>query len=517
MYTNGISNVEEQYIYLSTPSENPFTVRIMDGGCENLLAEIIISNDNPGRYTIGSRESIMVTALANKIAVPLQGMGVCLQAPEPFYANLRMQNSAQSGSLTAKGRIGTGTTFRTGKILEYELAINKNRSRSSFIGVLALEDDTRIRIADLPPELVITNSRRGEEFLTTLNKGESYILGVDMSMPNVTVESANAFMGALVESTNGKPIAVSCGGILSAPVANDGQDMGLDQPVPVEWIGNEYIAVRGNGGAVQERPIVIAHYNSTKVYVNGSNTPLVTLNEGEYFPIPTAYYESRGNMFIETDKPSYVYQMLSSTGRDVNLSLNFLPPINCFQPREVNNIADVNKIGNTQFTGGIILVTTSDAILEVEDDNGPVVLPAPTPVPGRVIFSTYRINNLVGDVKVVSDGAIQVGIFGQSGARGWAGYYAGFPTDVPFLTVVNDDPRDPNGRCYNGVTLKVIGTNYDKYFWYKDNEFLLEETSGSIFTGPYGAGEYSVKGLIENCGETLLSTSIPVEDCPDPL
>ncbi|MEL6192397.1 MAG: PKD domain-containing protein, partial [Bacteroidota bacterium] len=206
--------------------------------------------------------------------------------------------------------------------------------------------------------------------------------------------------------------------------------------------------------------------------------------------------------------------MLSSTNVNVNLSLNFLPPINCFQPREVNNIAAVDQIGGVQFTGGIILVTTSVANVEVEDDNGAVVLPAPTPVPGRPAFSSYRIDGLTGRIRVTSDGALQVGVFGQSGARGWAGYYAGFPTDVPFLTELGT--VGTSGDCTDGTTLFVIGGNYDKYLWYQDGEFLLEETVGSLFTGPFGGGEFAVKGVLDGCGESKLSTSV-VFECPDSL
>ncbi len=336
-----------------------------------------------------------------------------------------------------------------------------------------------------------------------------------MNDPLTSVESANALMGALVESTNGKSIVLSCGSILGAPTDDDGQDMGLDQPVPIEWIGTEYIAVKGNGGPVQERPIVIAHEDGTEIYVNGAPDPLAVINAGEFFAIPEVNYGAgRGNMYIRTSEPSYVYQMLSSTNRNVNLSLNFLPPINCFQPREVNNIASVDQIGGVQFNGGIILVTTSVANVEVEDDNGVVNLPLPTPVQGRPAFSSYRINGLEGSVRVTSDGALQVGVFGQSGARGWAGYYAGFPTDVPFLTQLGT--VGASGDCTEGTTLFVIGGNYDKYLWYQDGEFLLEETVGSLFTGPFGGGEFAVKGVLEGCGESKLSTSI-VFDCPDSL
>ncbi|MEM9933043.1 MAG: PKD domain-containing protein, partial [Bacteroidota bacterium] len=251
----------------------------------------------------------------------------------------------------------------------------------------------------------------------------------------------------------------------------------------------------------------------TEVYVNGEANPIAVLNAGEYFPIPTVNYgANRGNMYVQTSNPAYMYQMLSSTDVNINLSLNFVPPINCFQPREVNNIASTDQIGNTIFSGGVILVTTTDAVLEVTDGNGVVNLPAATPVPGNAIFSTYRIDGLVGNVSVVSDGALQVGVFGQSGAIGWAGYYAGFPTENPFLTSLS--LGGGGDVCRDGSYLFVLGSEYDRYLWYRDGEFLVEEPTGSLFTGPYGGGEYTVQGVLDGCGQTSLSTAFEFE-CPD--
>ncbi|MEM9933044.1 MAG: PKD domain-containing protein [Bacteroidota bacterium] len=516
VYTSNISHLAEQYIYLSTPSVNPVTVSIMDGACGNVIDEVIISKANPARYDIGGGETRIATALVGNLNRPLQGRGYCLKAAVPFYANLRMMQPSQSGSLTAKGTIGAGTTFRTGKILEQDDSVPA-RSRSSYVGILALENGTEIRVSDFPPETIFANGAEDDELLATLNRGESYLVGVNMGNPNTSLESANALLGALVESTNGKPIVLSCGSILGAPTLGDGQDMGIDQPVPYEWVGTEYIVVRGNGGPMQETPIVVAHHNRTRIFVNGNPIPIATIDAGDYFVIPAENYGgARGNMYIRTSKPSYVYQMLSSTNKNVNLGMNFVPPINCFQPREVNNIASADQIGEINFVGGIIIVTATGAVVEVEDDNGLVAIPDPTVVPGRVLFSTYRIDGLVGNVRVTSSGALQVGVFGQSGTRGWAGYYAGFPTDAPFLTELNVGNPTPEKDCLEGKNLVVIGGTYDKYLWYKDEEFLLEETTGSLFTGPYGGGEYAVKGLLIGCGESKLSATISYE-CPDTL
>lgn len=508
-YSTNINVPEEQYLYLSTPSPDPITVRIQDGACENLIEEVVISNDQPLRYNIGANETRMITGNDQNILQPLNDMGYCLQSDGLFFANVRMQNANQGGSLTSKGVEGAGTVFRVGKLWEVEEFYTEG-NRSNFVSIMALEDGTQIRISDMPANTKFANGFIGGEVLATLNKGESFIAGIDLLDPTVSIESRNALMGALVESLNGQPIVLSCGSYLGGNRAATGQDVGIDQPVPADKVGEEYILVKGDGNEEQETPIVIAHEDNTQVFINGNNVPEITLNGGEYYRVPEAFYGgARGNMYIRTSNPSYIYQMLASDESNANVSLNFIPPINCFQPSSVNNIPDVDRIGDVLYLGGMLVVALTGSAVEVTDGNGLVDLPAPQLVPGKEDFSTYRIENLTGDVRIESEGALQVGIFGENNAVGWSGYYAGFPRTKPILSQLA-----LGDVCANGGVLSVLGGGYDTYEWYKEGEFLLVETIGSLNTGPYGAGSYSVRGILDGCGISEFSDALVV-DCEE--
>lgn len=83
------------------------------------------------------------------------------------------------------------------------------------------------------------------------------------------------------------------------------RDAAIDQPVPENIIGKDYVFVRGNGTDQTEFPIIIGTQNGTDIFVNGSSTPIATINNGEYFEIPGSNYSSSNigaNMTVITSK-----------------------------------------------------------------------------------------------------------------------------------------------------------------------------------------------------------------------
>lgn len=93
-------------------------------------------------------------------------------------------------------------------------------------------------------------------------------------------------------------------------------DIIMDQSVPVERLGNEFVLVKGNGNvsAQMEDALIIATENNTEVRINGG--PVVaTLNEGQFYrvngpnagaPANNVNYINQGNehynMYIKTSK-----------------------------------------------------------------------------------------------------------------------------------------------------------------------------------------------------------------------
>lgn len=167
-------------------------------------------------------------------------------------------------------------------------------------------------------------------------------------------------------------------------------------------------------------------------------------------------------------------------------------------------------MAGTLVTGGVTIiaaVNTPDANIQVTDGNGPVTLPASTPVAGSTDWKTFFIPNLNGAVSVQSTGPMAVGFFGYNGARGVAGYFSGFDT-VP---EVNLEIRGGSG-CFVGSTIFEATGNFDAYQWYGDG--VLIPGANAPDYAPSIAGDYFVRGTKGPC--TYDSQSIQALYCdPD--
>jgi gliding motility-associated-like protein len=133
-----------------------------------------------------------------------------------------------------------------------------------------------------------------------------------------------------------------------------------------------------------------------------------------------------GNLFLQTSKPAYVYQFLGGSSSQSTPGMNFIPPISCGMPYEVNEIPDIQSIGNASYTGGIFAITEAGATLSI---NGEVQSGA-VEVNGYENWETYRILGLSGDIAVASTGPVAVGLFGSSADAGFSGYYSGFSLNI---------------------------------------------------------------------------------------
>ena len=176
----------------------------------------------------------------------------------------------------------------------------------------------------------------------TLNRGESVVIS---GYTNV-LGNLDGFLGALL--TSNKPIVVNTGNMAGGMnTATAGQDFNLDQIVPLEQVGTEYIIMKGNGSNNSEFPLIIAHENNTEIFVNGNPTPIATLNAGQFFLIPTSNFLGSGNnfnMYIESSKPIFLYQIVAGSQSDSTTVFYFITPISCFSKRIVDLIQDNNKI-----------------------------------------------------------------------------------------------------------------------------------------------------------------------------
>ncbi len=490
-----------QYLYISTPETVPFLIEIRDGA-GSVLAILEVSNAQPQRYDIGSTNDTKVVVLPEAVHKVLIGKGLVLEGPRKFYVNFRFHSDSQfqAGDLTCKGTAALGKVFRIGHVWQ---ASTSNSRRSNFIGVMAYEDSTTVTLSDF--DIGVDFEINGVSTPVTgpqvfnLRKGESvvmtqYLTGSPSGQP------PNGLIGALLSAS--RPVAVNVGSWTGSPVNDNSNDVGLDQIAPFDLMGEEYILNKGNGSAILETPIVVAHLNNTQVRLNGSSTPIATLNAGEKIRIETSNYTAQNNLYILCSKPAYVYQMIGGvpTGGDQQRTagLIFVPPVSCGIPNAVDNIFQPNLIGNLAFDGGLMITAMRDSAVTLRVDGAIVSLGAANTVAGNPDFVTYRnitafnSSNPPTVASVIAEGAVQVALFGRNGAAGYGAFYSGF-SQAEKANISLSNPGD--GICPD--TLYATG-RFDGVQWFLGDSLVSSGAQDTMYIA-FTNGQFIARGYLGVC------------------
>ncbi len=501
--TGWLSYNYEQLVYISTPSDEPFEVAIRNGSRE-LLETITISNANPYVYKGLSyysthNDEIMIQSDYHTV---LENRGLIFEGEKKFYVNYRAKegrgsqnsvtNLVHGGSLTTKGRSALGLNFRIGHFFS-----SKRRGTLNFFALMTTEDNTKVVISDFNNGIkpFYADGNLNAPFDLVFPKaGMSYVLAIE-SHEEI---SRNALMGALISAN--KPITVNCGSWVNSPSEESKADIGIDQILPIESLGKEYVLVKGAGSDLLETPIVVAHYENTEIYINGNAQPETVIEPGDFFVIPSDFYSSNENMYIRSNKNIYVYQSLGGTKESQTGGMNFVPPMSCSDKAEVNLISEINKIGDTEFEGGVFIVGLKDASVIL---NGGSISPGqPKSIPGIDQYVTYKVLGISGNLSVSSDGPIQVGYFGYNTDAGWTSFFSGFPEKLP----ARIDLTKKNG-CPDTLIAKT--SHHGEITWYR-NEQLLSSGMDTILITKQSGSYHASLTTGSNCGAPITVISKPM-------
>ncbi len=419
--------IQDHHIYISTAETIPFQVSVTTGnGTPITGSPFTISQTSPAVVTIGNGQPTEMFLDVNDVNVVQNDKGLILEATKDFYVSFRMRHQNHAETLISKGRPGIGTNFRLGSTPQGgEISI-----RNFVSSVMATENNTSITLSDYNVDVEFIS---GAGLITAdtqtfvLNAGESIVFsGYADNFNNWT-----GFIGASLTST--KPVAVNTGNATGG-VTNNGSDFTLDQIVSSSQIGTEYIFIEGNGLPEMESPLIIADEDNTQIFVNGDPIPSIVLNAGDYYLVPNSEYQgtTNQNIYVKSSKPVFAYQLIGGAPSSPTSGLNFIPPLSCFFQESVY-LPAINEIGGTNYDSDLMILTYSNATITI---NGAAIATSEAQtVLGNADWVTYRISGYTGNVNVVSTGPLAVGVFGSSGAAGYAGYYSGFgsapqPTDV---------------------------------------------------------------------------------------
>ncbi len=484
-YTHGL--------YFSTKSTTPFNVEIYNNG--TVVHTITgLSKNNPQVWimtTAQAQQYIFASADADALVVTNRGLytkAVGTANDMRYFVSLRLRQSAHGEFLTSKGKAGLGLQFYAAPA-----PLTYNSSSMNFTaGVLATENNTTVTVSGYNAGIRFVNGPAANtppSYTFTLNKGQSVLLAGEANF----AANQTGFIGAKI--TADKPISMTNGnanGMFGTANTTSGSDLILDQSVPVERLGNTFAMVRSltylADASNVEGGLVVAKEDNTQIFLNGSATAAATINEGEYYRILSNNYINQGNnhynMYISTSKPVYLYQLLgtgtSSAGTNT-AGYNYIPPLSCYMPREVDEIGFINQMPS--HTGSINMklniLTESGATVTV---NGvtPTAVQGPYPVTGNPNWVSYDVPNVTGNLTIVSNKALTAGINGGYSTAGYGGYFAGF-SSVPAIV-------KQTGECIPGLILAVDDI-YETYQWFLNgnpiagaNTFQYSPTVPGVYT-----------------------------------
>lgn len=485
-----------QSVYLSTDSVVPFEVTVTSNNVPlpaPAVSTITISKNNPGILVIPSS---VISTNSNAESFNVITKGIYLKGSKPFFCTLRMvSNQTHAEIVTSKGKAGLGKEF-------YVANTPSGATSNNFTaGVLATENNTIVTVtwngsinffgAPTAPAPANTHT-------FTLNKGQSFIFAGNAS-------NTAPFMGAKIVSD--KPITLTNGNVngnFGATGLAGGSDAILDQSVPVERLGSTFAMVRTRSTDPDlEGGIVVATENNTNVYLNGSTTSVATLQQGQWYRIMGDQYITQGtgthaNMLVSTSKNVYLYQLVSVTNNSATCGFNYIPPLNCFLPRKIDEIAFINQMPlavNPTPTDMIIklnIITEAGATVTYTTNGGAPITPTaaqgPFQLQGNTAWETYAIEGAQGTLTIQSTKAVTAGINGGYSTSGYGGYFAGF-SSIPIIS-------KQVGECIPGIILEV-DDSYETYQWYLNGVAIPGATSHTYT--PTVAGNYTVKVTMGTC------------------
>ncbi len=500
------SNV--QRIYLSTNETTPFQVRVYNNNI--LRTTLTVSKGNPVYWDVPRNYIFSDEYTSDHFKVSTKGL--YLNGDKPYFASLRFSIQQHGEILTSKGTAGIGTEFRA-----VVAPITVNASVLNFTtGILATEDNTQVTVSDYGSNIRFGDGQQRPQITFTLNKGQSYIIdGTSAYSQNWT-----GFIGAKIVAN--KNISVTNGNFTGqyAGSYSNSSDILMDQGVPIDKLGKEFVLMKGNGttSSNMEKALVVATVDGTKVFLNNSTTAAATLNAGEYFLTPNNAYINHGsnhyNMRVTTTENAYVYQLLagdSGSSMVATGGMNYIPPLSCYLPKKIDEIGmiDQNRVYLTNSgwqnsiptklniitekaaseTGGHLSVYRNGSLMNLTAANGPF------PVSGNDNWVTYSIAGITGNIAVESSHAVTAGISAGNDAVGYGGYFAGF-SYIPAII-------KQTGECLPNVILEVT-EGFDSYQWVQKvgENYIPAPGINNLYTyQPTQAGIYAVKLKQGSCDE----------------
>jgi len=415
----------------------------------NLSFQPIVVNLGPS-----STQSVNLTQWLSQIETrfvdSVMSTGVLVRSTAPITAYYELGAAANRDIIALKGKNANGTLFYTPfqTLWENDQSLGGNSyipaPRSGFV-IVATDDSTTITIT---PSIDIVNHAAGIPFSVYMNRGQTYYCeALDQT-------AAAKPAGTKVESD--RPIAITIkDDMIDLNLATDGgADLAGDQLISVDKCGFKHIVVRGDLTTPGDKVYVLAIEDNTDLFLDGSATPVVTLNTGEQYIY--SFLAAAG--FIEGSKPIYVLQ-ISGVGDQIAGAI--IPSLECTGSNQVG----FTRTGNANFKMNLTIKAGSESQFEL-NGNPLAITPADfQPVPGTNGDWVYMRKSMsLTDVPVgqgslltnFSTELFHMGITYQQGASCNYGYF----TNFSYLEL-----GISRELCFGDTTILDAGPGKTSYSW----------------------------------------------------
>lgn len=382
--------------------------------------------------------------------------GLFIEATQPITAYYDLASGGNPEIFTLKGRNAIGNKFIIPSQNQYPNAFGKER-----VDVVATENNSEITIV---PQCDVVGHEDSIPFRITLNMGESYCIQA-VSSSNMT-----SLGGTII--TSKKPVAVMISDD-SLDALLRGWDMIGDQIVPVDYLGTEYIVVKGFD-EMHDDIFVTAIEDNTSIYLDGDQSPYISLESGCCCNISL----ENTTAYITSNKPVVVYQV---TGAGIHeLASAAIPRLHCTGSEKTGFVRINNRIFimllicRSGVEDGFVLNGHSDYINS--DDFSPV-----PGTEGNYVFmhkemSLQEVPEEEGSVLYNDKGHFQLGIIMPwKDEEGWVSSTFGYFSDFSSLNIGIDKTI-----CPGDSLLLEVESDMDSYVW------NTGETSEAIYAKDSG-------------------------------
>lgn len=534
VYNTGAS-IDKAFVSLSTDKTIPFKVYIYNANV--LVDSVTIDNAHPKEYDLVLNNIIqsVLTSFKGDTMIPLD-RGLHLVGENSFYANLKYVG-VNTEIISSKGKSALGQNFfvvNDQNILNGSFNPNPMNYQAS---ITAYFDNTNIKISGYSDGLKFTDGSNPKEINITLDKNQTFIVAA-LKKDNTTGVVNDYYEPHLIgaQIISDKPIVVNNGNLLSQDAATIGGSVNIDQSLPVNRLGKEYLIVNGMaaGNFFTEKAIIVATEDNTQIFFNDEDRPLFTLNKGEHYIGPyqaekkfknglePSFTNEEGRtiptsaMFIRSSKPVYCYQLLATFHDkpidprnyvykvDKSSAMLFSYPLD--RDYQVKNIIIpfIDDIGGEEMRSKLSVKTEKNTNITI---NG-VYLSGGTDIVGKPGWVYHTVQNSKGNISIESDKSLNVDFIGGT-TRTYTNNYSGYAGSIvsysndPFITV--------NGNCLEeGILLKLNNIDFDKIQWQKDG-IDIPGASQSTYS-PTEEGLYTCVLSYSNLKYT--TNSFKVNHCP---